>query len=143
MIWIPIALALIVFINITLGLIFFVRDIPRMVRKLLSGGYAEDKKRKQEEKDKPKYIGTPMRIWNYRVGGRPDPDYPDIPDSLYAIHEVYYDDNGEVEFYSAGAQMPLGEDLEDLANDFAAMAEAFNRPVLDLNEIDILLGIEE
>jgi len=83
--------------------------------------------------------------WNYRVvqtkrekpkslcGGEDDM-YDD-----FAIHEVYYKDNGAIYAYSADAMHPSGETMEELESDIAAMQEAFHAPVLKEWELDELI----
>lgn len=84
--------------------------------------------------------------WNYRVGFRSvsysvvdDDDYSKVIDTLeetqYGIVETYYNDKGEIAFTSEDFQEPYGETLEDLKTNFNMMKEAFDKPVIDLDNI--------
>ena len=85
--------------------------------------------------------------WNYRVGFRTvsypvvdDKDYNLVVDTLeetqYGVVETYYNDENEIAFTSAEFQAPYGETLEELKSSFEMMKEAFDKPVLDLNNIE-------
>lgn len=84
--------------------------------------------------------------WNYRVGFRTvsysvvdDDDYGKVVDSLeesqYGIVETYYNDKGEIAFTSENFIEPYGETLEDLKWSFDKMKEAFDKELLDLDNI--------
>ena len=59
--------------------------------------------------------------WDYRV--------VKLQSGQYAIHEVYFDDQEQIEFTARA--LPEGHDLAELAHDLAAMVEALGKPVLD------------
>ena len=86
-----------------------------------------------------------MSHWNYRVvqskrdkprsmGCDEDDQYDD-----FAIHEVYYKDNGEIYAYSEDAMHPSGETMEELEQDITAMQQAFHAPILKEWELDELI----
>ena len=49
----------------------------------------------------------------------------------YAIHEVYYNDDGEVNGWKENPDYARGDDLEDLTAYLGLMTEALKHPVLD------------
>jgi hypothetical protein len=64
--------------------------------------------------------------WNYRVlrtiiNG----------EETFAIHEVYYDKNGNPDSCTKRASEPFGENLKELRSDMDRMLEAFSQPVLE------------
>lgn len=64
--------------------------------------------------------------WNFRVMRHKDgPD-----DFVYAIHEVYYEYEGEVANWSMEPS-PVCSDEADLTSELARMAKALTLPVLD------------
>ena len=63
--------------------------------------------------------------WNYRIvktssGGEDE----------FGIHEVYYDNHGNLKSYSEDPVSPLGSTLEELKGDFSHFQVAFEKPVL-------------
>ena len=79
--------------------------------------------------------------WNYRVirtvNKTPEllrKNNPDVGefDILYTIHDVYYDDNGDI--VNIGRKSPvIGEDIEELKWSLQKMLEACDKPVIDYN----------
>ena len=65
-------------------------------------------------------------VWNYRVIEH---------DRFFAIHEVYYNDKGDITAISEDPMHPQGETLKELKNDMKYFLQAFNRPVLKKEEI--------
>lgn len=65
-------------------------------------------------------------IWNYRVIEH---------DRFFAIHEVYYNDKGEITAISEDSVEPSGHTLKELKGDLEYFLQALNRPVLKKNEI--------
>ena len=63
--------------------------------------------------------------WNYRVVLTTS-DSPDVKPE-YAIHEVYYDDNGDMTMITERAVSPSGESLDDLEMLFIV---ALEKPVV-------------
>jgi len=55
-----------------------------------------------------------------------------MDDSIYyAIHEVYYDENGKVQGWTEEPIRILAESLEDLKVTVERLVECFDNPVLD------------
>ena len=69
--------------------------------------------------------------WNYRVCYRPS-----IPGGGHQIHEVYYDGEGRIKFYTEKPVSAFGDDKEELYEDFAKMWKAFDEEPLDLDRVD-------
>ncbi len=65
-------------------------------------------------------------VWNYRVI-----EY----DRFFAIHEVYYNDKGDITAISEDQMHPQGETLKELKDDMEYFLQAFNRPVLKKDKI--------
>lgn len=62
--------------------------------------------------------------WNYRV----------VKKGVYlSIHVCYYDENGDIEFLTENNINAFGETLDELVKDYARMAEAFKKPIIDFN----------
>ena len=70
--------------------------------------------------------------WNYRVIMLPNDKEDSFPDDAFVIREVYYNDEGEIDFWMEEDSRPYGETFEELADDFDLMAEAFEKPILML-----------
>lgn len=84
--------------------------------------------------------------WDYRVCKKTnkvevvdDEDYKKFADTYgedsYGICEVYYNDKGEICFASENFEEPFGTTLDELKLSFKMMKEAFDLPVLDLDNI--------
>ena len=69
--------------------------------------------------------------WNYRVCKKVD----DIGDVLFEVHEAYYNNAGELCAMTNEAVAPIGETLEELADDIKKMLAAFDAPVLDVDTV--------
>lgn len=75
-----------------------------------------------------------MMSWNYRImrhvderGGRVD--------AYYAIHEVYYREDGGVDGWTQEpCGSPFGETLDEMVKDLAWIAAGLARPVLDFDD---------
>ncbi len=65
--------------------------------------------------------------WNYRIV---------FKDDGYAIHEVYYDSEGEPTACTVQAVSPFGETVMELRQDARAYMTALGRPVLKYDEIE-------
>jgi len=63
-----------------------------------------------------------MSLWNYRVM---------VKDGSYAVHEVFYDDEGNVEAWAEDPVYPRGQSVEELAEDFDLYRLALDKPPLD------------
>jgi hypothetical protein len=64
--------------------------------------------------------------WNYRVIEN---------ESMFHIHEVYYNDKGEIIAISEDPIAPAGETLEELKGDLKYYQQAVKRPILKKEEI--------
>lgn len=64
--------------------------------------------------------------WNYRVIFNKD---------VFQIHEVYYNEAGEITAISQDPIAPVGETLEELQGDLEYYLHALKRPVLKMDEI--------
>jgi hypothetical protein len=71
--------------------------------------------------------------WNYRLAKITDED-----GVHYGIVEAYYD-GGRMIGWTEEGQGPWGETEDEIAQDFSAMSEAFNMPVIDLAQIGRLI----
>jgi len=71
--------------------------------------------------------------WNYRVCYRPS-----VTGGGYQIHEVFYDEDGGIKFYSAKPVSPHGDIVDELYEDVAKFWKAFDREPLNLDLIDKL-----
>jgi len=71
--------------------------------------------------------------WSYRVVKT----VTKIPlgdiDISYGIHEVYYDENGDIVNISENLAHPISDDLEGLQWNLERMIEACKKPVIDYN----------
>lgn len=54
----------------------------------------------------------------------------------YSIAEVIYDDAGRIISCSSESVTPFGQTFDQLTNDIAALQQALQQPVLQLDEID-------
>jgi len=93
-------------------------------------------------------VGNDNMTWNYRVVLEPkDGDDSLFSEDNFSIREVFYDEDGEINFWSDEAAAPYGVTFQEIADDFDLMAEAFKLPVLVLTEgedgEDILIESEE
>lgn len=71
--------------------------------------------------------------WNYRVCHRPS-----VTGGGYQIYEVYYDEKGEIDFYTTNPVTPFGDIVDELYEDVAKFWKAFDREPLNLDLIDKL-----
>lgn len=80
-------------------------------------------------------------IWDYRIGKKVltckvDCSNDVYEEDCYGIVEAYYNDKGEVTFTTERFVNPYGETLEELKSSFEMMKEAFDKPALDLDNIE-------
>jgi len=69
--------------------------------------------------------------WNYRVLVRTDPPIGQaVGEDVYAVHEVYYDDNGQPTSCTEEPSAPQGTTPALLAEELEWFAEALKKPVL-------------
>ena len=73
--------------------------------------------------------------WNYRLVHRRIKTTPGTTEHTYAIHEVYYDDDGVPDMVTEGEVGVLGETIEEAKSAWTMMEEAFNQPVLEYDDI--------
>ena len=78
--------------------------------------------------------------WNYRVVFD-DINALDNEIGEYTIREVFYDDDGEIDFWGDDAAVPNGNSYEELQDDMNLFMEALELPCLVL-EIDEETGDE-
>lgn len=76
-----------------------------------------------------------MTHWNHRVIRKPNGD-DDDGGATYAIHEVYYDDQGRIENWTASPMEPFGESPAELREDIRWFLQACRRPILELRTVD-------
>lgn len=66
--------------------------------------------------------------WNHRVLRTTDPDGT----FGFAIHEVYYHDDGSIKAWTEQPTSPFGETLKELQKDVTMFERAFTRHILDV-----------
>jgi hypothetical protein len=71
--------------------------------------------------------------WSYRVVKQVSKIPLGDTDISYGIHEVYYDDNGDIVNISESLANPISDDLEGLQWNLERMMEACKKPVIDYN----------
>lgn len=68
--------------------------------------------------------------WNYRITKTGGSYF--LP--TYNIREVYYSDNGAIEYWTLDPMNPSGTSKQELIEDLLKMLAALNRPVIDLEK---------
>ena len=82
-----------------------------------------------------------MSYWNYRVVEKDgtykiDCSKMEYEDVSYSIHEVYYDEDGNITMWSAESISPYGEGcVKDLEVDIKFMLEACSKPILKESDL--------
>lgn len=71
--------------------------------------------------------------WNYRAVKTVTKIPLGDTDISYGIHEVYYDDNGDIVNISESLAHPISDDLDGLKRNLERMMEACNKPIIDYN----------
>jgi len=71
--------------------------------------------------------------WNHRVMRTTDPDGT----HGFAIHEVYYREDGSIEAWTMNAVSPFGTSLKELHGDLTRFERAFTRHILDVRGDDL------
>lgn len=75
-----------------------------------------------------------MNSWNYRIILHDTDD----EEPIYLLHEVFYDEEGEISSISESPASPMGETTEELLQDLAdMMSDAKEFEVLKLSELDV------
>lgn len=82
-----------------------------------------------------------MAFWNYRVIRK----YHKKTDSnTYHIHEVYYDDENNIESWTQSPVEPMGETVAELRGDIHFFLKAFQKSVLtEINQNGKTLLVED
>jgi len=70
--------------------------------------------------------------WNHRVLYHAPTDKN--PDEWFAIHEVYYDENGKPTMCTKEPVEPFGESLDELKEDMQWFLAALDKPVLNFED---------
>jgi hypothetical protein len=73
-----------------------------------------------------------MSYWNHRVVKT---YYPDMDETFFSVHEVYYNDNGDLTNCTVLGVRPRGESLEELREELNMMLRALDKPVLIDGEV--------
>lgn len=69
--------------------------------------------------------------WNYRVFKHVYKD-----EEYFQVHEVFYDDQGNIQGWSAEEVAALGSNPTELRSDLGMMLQALDRPILDAKELE-------
>lgn len=77
--------------------------------------------------------------WNYRIVHEVK-TVRGITDETFSIHEVYYNDDGNIDLWSVDPIEPQGCSADDLMEDLCHMMEALTHPVLEKSELIEKLG---
>lgn len=72
--------------------------------------------------------------WNYRIVKNQKGSKTGSQELSFEIHEVYYDDKGNIESWTENPCSPYGETLEELKQDLKHMFKAFEEPVLEFTD---------
>ena len=76
--------------------------------------------------------------WNYRVVHKV---YKGVDE--YAIHEVYYDDDGAPKLVTTNSISPYGNTYKEFIDDMAHYVAALGRPIIEYDDIDWWRGSAE
>ena len=76
--------------------------------------------------------------WNYRIVKTTFDNH----ETRYAIHEVYYDDDGNATAHSVEPVCPSGDTLKELRADFDNYRKAMDAPVLTGHDFSFRLPKE-
>ena len=68
--------------------------------------------------------------WNYRIVHKVYKD-----EDEYAIHEVYYDDDGAPKLVTTNPVSPWGNTYEEFIEDTAHYISALSKPIVEYDEI--------
>lgn len=74
--------------------------------------------------------------WNHRVIKYKTRNLFGDPDVGYAIHEVFYNNDGEIRGMTSDAVKPWGDTKEELREELLRMLAALDKPDIDLDEKD-------
>ena len=73
--------------------------------------------------------------WDYRIARQICDKGKKYESFSYFIVEAYYDENNKVFMISDQAQSPYGENICELMENWVMFADAFNKPILDYDNI--------
>ena len=76
--------------------------------------------------------------WNYRVCHRPS-----VVGGGFQIHEVYYEEDGSIKYYSVNPVTAHGDITEELYEDMCMMMDAFDKDPINLDHQDYLFKKQE
>ena len=82
-----------------------------------------------------------MSYWNYRVVEKNTTNKIDCSEmeygiTVYEVHEVYYDEDGNITMWSEDSISPYGEGcLKDLEVDIKFMLDACSKPILKESDL--------
>lgn len=68
--------------------------------------------------------------WNYRIMKRQIGSFVS-----YDVHEVYYNADGSIKAWTENSIKPSGETIEELKEDFSMQLRAFEKPILDYDQL--------
>ena len=74
--------------------------------------------------------------WNHRVVKYETRNLFGDPDVGYAIHEVFYDNNGNVQGMTSNPVKPCGDTKDELRLELMRMLDALTKPDLDYDDKD-------
>ena len=71
--------------------------------------------------------------WNYRIVASRIGN--DSNDDIFGVREVYYDDDGEIQFVTTGRLTIGGETIDDIKQTILLIQEGLNKPVIDITSL--------
>jgi len=77
-----------------------------------------------------------MMTWNHRVVKYETRNLFGDPDVGYSIHEVFYDNNGNVQGMTSNPVKPWGDTKDELRLELMRMLDALTKPDLDYDDKD-------
>ena len=77
-----------------------------------------------------------MMTWNHWVVKYETRNLFGDPDVGYAIHEVFYDNNGNVQGMTSNPVKPWGDTKDELRLELMRMLDALTKPDLDYDDKD-------
>ena len=75
-------------------------------------------------------------MWNNRIIHHHDAKRSEHFCDWYEIHEVFYNDDDKIENWTEDGVGPFGNTLEELRSSYDMMAESFDLPVLEEDELE-------
>lgn len=76
-------------------------------------------------------------MWNYRIIR-----HVDCGHEYYALHEVYYAENGDIYAYSTNPII-VGDTVDEIGEDLFMMIDDINKPVIEYSELHYLQEDDE